>query len=114
MKNILILIAVTFAFIMQAQATPVTTNVITISSPKIGQAPAVNHVVGSTTPFYRISWRTITVSGSDVNYLTSFAYNGAQFYSVDNIYAATTYAEIQTKATALGITNLPADPQAEH
>jgi hypothetical protein len=114
MKKILLLGGFIFGLVSVAQAAPVTANVITISNPKVGQSPSVNHFAASATAFYRISWRTITVNGTTVNYLTSFAHSGAQFYTADNVFAATTYAEIQTEATTLGLANLPADPQAGH
>jgi hypothetical protein len=114
MKKLLPFIILILGFAPLAQATPVTANVIAINNPKVGQSPDVNHFAASTTAFYRISWRSVTVNGASVNYLTSFAYSGAQFFASDNVYGATTYAEIQAKAAALGISNLPADPNAGH
>jgi len=97
-----------------AQGAPVDSTVVSIASPKVGQAPSVNRFAVSETPFYRMSWRTSTVGGTTVNYLTSFSYGGSQMLTADSVYGATTYVEMQTKATALGITNLPVDPQAGH
>ena len=113
MKKLIYLFFILFVA-RSAQATPVTSSVITIASPKLGQAPSVNRFAVSATPFYRISWRTVTVDGNTVNYLTSFTYSGSQLLTADSVYGATTYAEIQAKVAALGMTNLPADPNAGH
>ncbi len=108
------LIGSVFAFATLAQATPVSSTVITIASPKVGQSPAVNRFAASETPCYRMAWRTLLVNGTEVNYLTYFGYKKDNLFIADNVFGATTYAEMQAKATALGITNLPADPQAGH
>jgi len=113
MKNLIYLFFIFFA-VHIAQATPVTSTVITISNPKVGQAPSVNRFAVNASPFYRISWRTVTVDGNTVNYLTSFTYSGSQLLTADSVYGATSYAEIQAKVAALGIANLPADPNAGH
>jgi len=114
MKQLILIISAVLGLATLAQATPVLANAIAISNPKVGQAPSVNHFAASGTPFYRIAWRTVTVGGATVNYLTSFACSGSQFYTADNVYGATTYAEIKAETTTLGITNLPADPNAGH
>lgn len=111
MKKLLLLLFVVTSI---AQAAPVDPTVVTITSPKVGQAPGVNRFAASPTSFYRMSWRTSTVGEATVNYLTSFSYGGSQMLTADSVYGATTYAEMQAKATALGITNLPTDPQAGH
>jgi len=107
MKKILLLLVLVIA-VVPAAASPVTGDAIAIANPKIGQAPSVNHFAASGTPFYRMTWRTVIDNGSSVNFLTGFSYSGSQLYTSDSAYAATTYVEMQTKATALGITNLPA------
>lgn len=112
MKKHLTLLSFTVILSTIIRAGEISPTSTTISNPKVGQAPSVNHFAASATPFYRISWRTVTVGGSTVNYLTSFAYSGAQFFTADNVYAATTYAEIQAKVAVLGINNLPVDPHA--
>jgi len=112
MKKLLGILLLALAFIANASASSVSVNVITIASPKVGQAPSVNHVAA--TACYRLSWRTTVRSGVTVNYLTTFTYGSGQLFTSDNVFAATTYAEMQTEATSLGITNLPADPNAGH
>jgi hypothetical protein len=113
MKNILIILLSVGAFAF-AKATPVSPTVTTTASPKVGQAPEVNHFAAADSPYYRMSWRTVIVGSATVNYLASFSYTKTQWFTADNVYAATTYAEIQAKCTALGIANLPADPNAGH
>jgi hypothetical protein len=130
MKQILaILICATLGLAL-LHATPVTVTTSAIASPKAGGPSYKNSIASSAAipasgttaavaaaPNYRVMWQTQS-NGS--NYLLLWPdrqlldYGTGAVSTPYNLYVATTYAEMQAKATALGITNLPADPNAGH
>lgn len=112
MNKIVYLITLLSFICMTVLASPVAIISVAVPSPKPGQAPYVNEVPAQTNAFYHLQWRSMLVGTNTVNYLTGikngqFVYSTSGEVSPDNLYAATTYAEIATECTNLGITNIP-------
>ncbi len=111
MKKILTLLALTLGFNL-SHASPVST--VTANQTINGNVVSVTTAAPATPAYYRLTWMVVVRGGSDVNVLKSFIYSTGTTKDIDNMYCATTYAEMQTEATTLGITNLPPDPNARH
>jgi len=103
MKSFLSILLISVLGLSIAVASPITPTTVTIAHPALGQAPQV-FTYAPTSGAYLMTWRTVI----STNYLVIYRYTTQGMTTADNSYSATTYAEMQTKATALGITNLPA------
>ncbi len=82
-----------------------------VASPVLGQAPSVNKVTGvSGTKLYYLFYSTANRGGGNINWLLRLQWTDATVVTANSVFVASTYAEVQTEAIGLGITNLPADP----
>jgi len=109
MKTILLFINL-FGLSLSAMATPVATT--TATQTVNGQSVVVITAAAASTPYYRMSWMVVVREGADVNVFKGLVFSTGVTKDIDDLYCATTYAEIQAKATALGIAKIPADPNA--
>jgi hypothetical protein len=101
MKIILtILLLTTLAFAAQASPVATTTDTVTFSGRSVTRfvSPA------QATPYYRMAWATILRGGTTVHVLKYFKYDVSASYDIDNLYCATTYAEMSAEAATLGLT----------
>ncbi len=105
MKNLLLILLTCLALALPAAATPVATTITTVTNPQTGSVSVLVSPAQPSAPYYHLVYRTVTRSGTTTNELVMpMFYSGASTHTPENIYCATTYAEMAAEATTLGIT----------
>ena len=111
MKKIILFFTLLFAALpLSAVAAPVTTSAVTKTVG--GQSITYTEAAASGTAYYRLTWMVVVRGGADVNVFKALVYSTGVTDDIDNMYCATTYAEIVTKAGSLSFAGrqIPADP----
>ncbi len=109
MKNIILLYFISLS-LLSASEVASTSSTVTVK----GQTITILTAPAASAPYYRLAYVTVASGANPGTRLKALVYSKGVTRDEDNLYCATTYTEIQAKAAALGIANLPADPAVGH